>query len=221
VTFRIVHIDDDADIRKVVELSLSLDPAFMVVSCSNGYDALLDAERWPPDLVLCDVMMPGMDGLSVIRNFHESERTARVPVVFMTACAQEGEIERLLLLGAAAVFTKPFDPMTLAAKVRNQIRSVKLDAACYNFSDRLRCDAALLAEYRRGLVDNPGSPTVPDGLETCVHKLSGAAGVFNFKTVSSTASAVEIAIIERRAGRGSPGIIEAKLDALLECMERA
>ena len=105
--------------------------------------------------------------------------------------------------------------------LRHQLHSIKSDAARYNFADRLRSDAASLAQYRKTLSDDPDSSVLPEGFQMCVHKLSGAAGVFNFQTVSSTASALEDAIVERRAGRGALGIVEANLDALLECIARA
>ena len=82
-------------------------------------------------------------------------------------------------------------------------------------------DAVTLANYRKTLRDRPSSSVLPDGLETCVHKLSGAAGVFDFQAVSRAASAVEGAIVERCAGRGAPGTVETSLDALLECIGRA
>jgi HPt (histidine-containing phosphotransfer) domain-containing protein len=61
---------------------------------------------------------------------------------------------------------------------------------------------------------------VPDGLQSCVHKLAGAAGVFEFQAVSSSASALEEAIIERGAGRDTPDKVLSNLDALLACIER-
>lgn len=220
-SLRILHVDDDSDIRAVVELSLNLDPDFSVMSCANGNDALAIAAKWAPDLILCDVMMPGMDGPIVLALLRQDPRTAKIPVAFMTGRAQTSEIEQLKLFGAVAVFIKPFDPLTLAAMVRSQFYSTKLNVARYNFVDRLRTDAATLAEYRTVLGGNSGVFAIPEGLRSCVHKLSGAAGIFNFQTVSATASALEQAIIERHAGRGAPGMIEANLDALLECIERS
>jgi HPt (histidine-containing phosphotransfer) domain-containing protein len=84
----------------------------------------------------------------------------------------------------------------------------------------MRTDAAMLAQYRRTLSGDPDSSVLPEGLQSCVHKLSGAAGVFNFQTVSSAASALEDAIVERRAGRGALGVVEANLDVLIECIKR-
>jgi HPt (histidine-containing phosphotransfer) domain-containing protein len=137
----------------------------------------------------------------------------------MTARAGSNELEHLMSIGAAAVFTKPFDPMLLADMVRTQLRSVKSDAVRYDFAARMHSDAAELARYRKILCDNPDLVLLPEGFQSCVHKLSGAAGVFNFQAVSRRASALETAIVERCAGRGAPGTVEAILDALLGCIE--
>lgn len=221
MTFRILHIDDDADIREIVQFSLALDPGLTPRSCASGGDALAMAAEWAPDLILCDVMMPGMDGPTTLARLRENPKTAKTPIVFMTARAGFDELKHLMSLGATAIFTKPFDPMKLASMARDQLNFVETDAVPYGFAERLHSDAAALANYRKALRDRPDSSILPEDLETCVHKLSGAAGVFNFQAVSRAASAVEGAIVERRAGRGVPGIIEASLDVLLECIGRA
>jgi CheY-like chemotaxis protein len=218
--FRILHIDDDSDIREIVALSLGLDSALTLISCAGGADALATAAEWAPDLILCDVMMPGMDGPTMLARLRENPRTAKTPVVFMTARAGSNELEHLMSIGAVAVFTKPFDPMLLADMVRTQLRSIKSEAVRYDFAARMNSDAAELARYRKILCDNPDSVLLPEGFQSCVHKLSGAAGVFNFQAVSRTASALEAAIVERCAGRGAAGTVEANLDALLGCIER-
>jgi CheY-like chemotaxis protein len=220
MSFRILHVDDDSDIRKIVELSLGLDSNLTLVSCGNGADALAIASEWKPDLILCDFMMPGMDGPTVLTRLRECPATEKTPVVFMTARVESPELRRLMSLGAAAVFTKPFDPMTLAEMVRDQLYAAKSDAVRYDFTARMHADAALLATYRKALSDNLGSTIFLDGFQSCVHKLSGAAGVFNFQTVSRAASSLEVAIVERHAGRGTLGNIEANLDVLLECIAR-
>jgi CheY-like chemotaxis protein len=121
-SLRILHVDDEPDIREVVELSLGLDPAFSVRSCASGSDALAAAADWSPDLILCDVMMPVMDGPATLKHLQEDPRTAGIPVVFMTARAQTRELDHFKSLGAAGVIVKPFDPMTLAASLRNQMQ---------------------------------------------------------------------------------------------------
>jgi two-component system OmpR family response regulator len=218
--FRILHIDDDSDIREIVALSLSLDPSLVILSCADGAAALATAAESAPDLILCDVMMPGMDGPTMLARLRENPETSKIPVVFMTARAGSNELEHLMSIGAVAVFTKPFDPMLLADMVRTQLRSAKSDAVHYDFAARMQSDATELARYQKMLGDHPVSVLLPEGFQSCVHKLSGAAGVFNFQAVSLAASDLEAAIVEGCAGRGAPGTVEAKLDALLGCIER-
>src|ERR1700729_1589052 len=126
--FRILHIDDDSDIREIVALSLSLDPSLTIVSCADGASALATAAEWAPDLILCDVMMPGMDGPAMLARLRENPSTAKTPVVFMTARAGLDELKHLMSLGATAIFTKPFDPMKLADMARDQLNFVESDA---------------------------------------------------------------------------------------------
>jgi two-component system OmpR family response regulator len=118
---RILHVDDEADIREVVELSLGLDPAISVRSCACGADAIAAAAEWCPDMILCDVMMPVMDGPATLARLRESPQTVNTPVVFMTARVQTHEIEHFKSLGAVGVIAKPFDPMTLAESVRQHL----------------------------------------------------------------------------------------------------
>jgi len=120
--FRVLHVEDEPDIREVVELSLQLDPDLTVKSCGNPTDALSEAADWMPDLILMDAMMPVMDGPELLAQLREDRRTAAIPVVFMTARAQHSEIEHFISLGAAGVIAKPFDPLTLAKSVRDCLR---------------------------------------------------------------------------------------------------
>jgi CheY-like chemotaxis protein len=118
---RILHVDDEPDIRAVVELSLGLDSSFTVQSCPSGGEGLAAVAECPPDLILLDVIMPGMDGPTTLARLQENPHTAAIPVVFMTARAQTREIELFLSLGAVGVIAKPFDPMMLAALVRQYV----------------------------------------------------------------------------------------------------
>ena len=84
----------------------------------GGCDLAVLRADWPPDLILLDVTMPVMDGPAMLGRLHENPATANIPVVFMTAHAQTREIAHYRSLGAAGVIVKPFDPMTLAARVQ-------------------------------------------------------------------------------------------------------
>jgi CheY-like chemotaxis protein len=118
-SFRVLHIDDESDILEIAAASLGLDPELEVRDSISGADGLAAAVEWRPDLILLDVMMPGMDGPATLRHLRENPQTADIPVVFMTARAQTRELDHFKSLGAGGVIVKPFDPMTLAASVRN------------------------------------------------------------------------------------------------------
>ena len=118
---RILLVDDEPDIREVVDVSLGLDPEFKMRACASGVDALVMAAQWSPSLILLDVMMPLMDGPATLANLRKNPRTAQIPVVFLTARTQTAEIEYFISLGAQGVLSKPFNPMTLAASVRSYL----------------------------------------------------------------------------------------------------
>jgi len=88
---------------------------------------------------------------------------------------------------------------------------------CERFDERLRNDAATLALFREKLRSGAESPVLLQNLHSCAHKLAGAAGIFGYPAVSGTASTLEEDIVERLAGRLTPGKVEADLDALIAC----
>src|ERR1700676_2298688 len=92
-SFRILHVDDEPDILEVVMLSLRRDREFTIRSCISGENAIAEAAEWAPDLILCDVMMPVMDGPATLVRLRANPRTATIPVVFMTARAQIRELD--------------------------------------------------------------------------------------------------------------------------------
>ncbi len=220
-SFRILHVDDDPLMRDVVELALGFDAEFVVMSCTGAKEALAAIPGWDPELIILDVIMPDMDGPAMLACMREDAAMAKIPVIFITARCPPAEREHLMSLGAVAVIAKPFYPVKLAETVRRHMQTIKLATAGYNFAQRLRGDAATLATFRDKLRNGADSSFVPDEFQSFVHKLAGAAGVFDYQTVSTTAASLEDAIIERRAGRGAPGTVEANLDALLETIERA
>jgi CheY-like chemotaxis protein len=114
----VLLIDDEPDIRRIGELSLARVGGLTVHLASSGQEGVDAAARVQPDVILLDMMMPLMDGRATLAALKARADTAAIPVVFMTAKAQRQEVELFLALGAAGVITKPFDPMTLPAKVR-------------------------------------------------------------------------------------------------------
>ena len=115
---RILYVDDEADIREVAEMAIQLHPDLEVRCCASGQEGLELAAQWQHDLILLDVMMPGMDGPTTLAALRAQESTSLIPVVFITARTQATEIDGLISAGALGVIPKPFDPMTLAQSVR-------------------------------------------------------------------------------------------------------
>jgi CheY-like chemotaxis protein len=219
-SFRILHVDDEPDIRELVEFSLTLDPGFSVRSCTSGAEALAAATSWSPDMILCDVMMPGMDGPATLTRLRALPQTAEIPVVFMTARAQSRELEHFKSLGAIGVIAKPFDAMMLADAVRGQMRSAKVAKLGDGFGNRLRATVVTLSGCRGMLRSGQPLSVTFDELEACAHKLSGAAGIFGYEQISLAAAALEDSAIEHRRGRGPLEAVAVDLDRLIACIER-
>jgi DNA-binding response OmpR family regulator len=117
-----LYVDDEPDIREVALMALGLDAEFEASGCASGMEAVEALQSSKPDLVLLDVMMPVMDGPATLRAIRSHPEGASVPIVFITARTQQAEVDSLMALGAAGVIAKPFDPMTLAARVREHLR---------------------------------------------------------------------------------------------------
>jgi signal transduction histidine kinase len=214
---RILHVDDEPDIREVVEMSLGLDTDFVTRNVGSGKEALVIAVEWMPDLILLDVMMPAMDGPATLARLRADKRTADIPVVFMTARAQAREIELLNSLGAMGVIDKPFDPMNLAAVVRTYLPKPGIDLRSLrnNFRKRVKLEAIVLGKYRTSIQDGTASAASLAGIRTIAHGLAGAGGIFGFDRISEAASLLETAVLKDLDGSG--GSVVPALECLLGC----
>jgi CheY-like chemotaxis protein len=116
---RILIIDDEDDIREVAALSLEATAGWDVLTASSGAAGIAEATAAspPPDAILMDVMMPGMDGPSTFRMIQQDPAISRIPVLLLTAKVQGVDQRRFAGLGVAAVLFKPFDPLTLASQI--------------------------------------------------------------------------------------------------------
>jgi len=106
---KILVVDDDAVIQQLIEVNLELE-GYEVDKASNGQEALDKVAQDAPDLILLDVMMPRMNGRDVCRLLKSDPKTASIPIIFLSARAQDMDVEAGLELGADAYVTKPFDP---------------------------------------------------------------------------------------------------------------
>ncbi len=114
---RIFYVEDEPDIMAVARLVLQDVGGFELETAICGTDALETIVRFQPDLILLDVMMPGMDGPTTLQALRKLEGLQETPVLFMTAKVQIEEIEQYKALGAIDVIPKPFDPMTLSEQI--------------------------------------------------------------------------------------------------------
>lgn len=114
---RILYVEDEADIQAVARLALEMVGGFTLEVCSSGKEALEKAPGFAPQLLLLDVMMPGMDGPATLAALRAQPGTAATPAIFMTAKVQPGEVAQYREQGALDVIPKPFDPMTLSSTI--------------------------------------------------------------------------------------------------------
>lgn len=114
---KILLVEDDNHIRLIIKTSLVKLAQWQVIEACNGAEALRMADQERPDLILLDIMMPGMDGTTTFKELQKNETLNYVPVIFMTAKVQRQEIESYIKLGARGVITKPVDPMTLPEQI--------------------------------------------------------------------------------------------------------
>jgi len=115
---KVLLVDDDDDIRKIGQLSLEAVGKFQTSSASSAAEGLALAKSTPHDVILMDMMMPGMDGLQALAEIRRMPELANTPVIFMTAKVQRNEVAGYIAKGAAGVIHKPFDPMTLPDEIR-------------------------------------------------------------------------------------------------------
>jgi two-component system OmpR family response regulator len=219
---QVLHVDDESDIREVVELALGFEADFTTRSCSSGKEALHAVADYPPDIILLDVMMPVMDGPATLARLREDPGTANIPVLFMTARVQARELDVFYSLGAVGVIAKPFDPMTLATSVRAHVPSapsfdIRLEALRNTFLRRAENDAAALSECRLMMESGNALLTTWIEIKNVAHGLAGAGGIFGFQDISDAAASLEEAIILEHVSNFDE--ISHALDCLLVCIE--
>ncbi len=110
---KVLCIEDDPDIRLILDLSLRVIGGYEVRLCEGGEAGLETLKTFRPNIILLDVMMPGLSGPETLAQIQTQDDLRDIPVVFMTAKAMIEELRPLLDIGATGVIVKPFDPMTL------------------------------------------------------------------------------------------------------------
>jgi len=237
---RILYVDDEPDIREVGKLALEAVGGNVVEVCSSGAEALYALPRFKPDLILLDVMMPGMDGPTTLRKLRELPESQGVPAVFMTAKVQPQEIDELKRCGAVGVIPKPFDPMTLAQTVLEIWSANRATGAAPGNTppkDLSHDDAQAMAQFTleyvqalpgkladvvtlwQALAAGGAPPEVRKELYRKVHGLAGSAKTFGRPAVSVAARALELVLKPIAALAGPPKPEElARLPGLVDAL---
>src|SRR5215210_1211470 len=142
---RVLVVDDEAPIRLLCRVNLEAE-GMEVLEAADGVAGVETAKAERPDVILLDVMMPGMDGWQVAEQLVEDEGTSQIPLVFLTARAELRDRARGLELGGVDYITKPFNPVELASVIEGLLARVRRGER-----DELRREK--IAELRTLLVD--------------------------------------------------------------------
>ncbi len=198
---RILLVEDDPDIQEVTSVLLSDMAGFEVKACSSAPEALENAPAFAPDLILLDVMMPGLDGKGAFAAFRELPATAHTPVIFMTAMVDPREIAQYRQLGSLGVIPKPYEPDTLADTIQsmwdrhqttrlNQSRREVLAALRKLYAEDLPKRLQAIEEAAASLQENGWDPQVAASLYEMAHRLAGSAAIYGFPEVSEAAQRI-------------------------------
>lgn len=122
---KILIVDDEPNILKLVDFNLAKEN-FQVITAENGLDAIEKANQLLPDLIILDLMLPEMDGMEVCRSLQKNDQTRNIPIIMLTAKAEEFDKILGLELGADDYITKPFSPRELVARVKARLRRLKV-----------------------------------------------------------------------------------------------
>jgi two-component system, OmpR family, response regulator len=204
----VLYVDDDPDICEVVKTTLCLIAGLTVRTAGSGEQAIDLAYELRPDLVLMDVMMPGLDGPSTLKRMREHALLADIPVIFLTAKVLPAEVAHFLQLGAIGVIGKPFDPLKLCDElfalwqhsgvepekikgtdVEQSRVKAEVGSLTDSFLERTRSDVVhLRAIIERARHENR---FVFEEVQRIAHSIHGAGAMFGFPEVSATGGAIE------------------------------
>jgi two-component system OmpR family response regulator len=203
----VLYVDDDPDICEVVQATLCLIAGLNVHTAGSGEQAIDLAYELRPDLILMDVMMPGLDGPATLKRMREHALLADIPIVFLTAKVLPAEVAHFLQLGAIGVIGKPFDPLKLGDELfaiwenADARRGFEATLACESrvrgqvgsltdsFLQRTRNDVVRL----RTIIERARHEdrSVLGEAERIAHSIHGAGAMFGFPEVSTAGGAIE------------------------------
>ncbi len=151
---KILIVEDESAIRELIRMNLLMNGFEEVFMAEDGESGLESARKWKPDLILLDLMLPGMNGFEVCRKLMEDPETAGIPVVMLTAKSEEEDIVHGLEMGACDYVTKPFSNKILISRIRAHLRRED------SLKDRLQIPKNGVAVNG----ENVGEPAAKDGV---------------------------------------------------------
>jgi CheY-like chemotaxis protein len=203
----VLYVDDDPDICEVVKTTLCMIAGLNVHTAGSGEQAIDLAYELRPDLVLMDVMMPGLDGPSTLKRMREHALLRDIPVIFLTAKVLPAEVARFLQLGAIGVIGKPFDPLKLCdelfalwkhSRVEREVKDTdaeqsqvkaQVSSLAQGFLQRTRGDVVhLRAIFERARHENR---SVFEEAQRIAHSIHGTGAMLGFPEISATGGAIE------------------------------
>ena len=192
---RILVVDDEPDILELVQYNLTREH-YDVVCVESGEEALTQVSATPPDLIILDLMLPGVDGLEVCRTLKRYPHTAVIPVVMLTARGEEADVVAGLELGADDYLTKPFSPRVLLARIRAVLRRQHSEPVA---ADAVLTHGALVLHPGRHEVLVQGQPVVLTLMEfRMLHALAQRPGwVFTRNQLIAAAQGDDVSVTER------------------------
>ncbi len=213
---KVLCVDDVPVIRELARLALESRGGFLVASCGSGEEALAKVPSFAPDILLLDVMMPGMDGPATLEALRKLPETAATPAVFMTGDAGAEEVLHYRQLGAIGTIAKPFDPLTLADRLEDILQSQPV--AGQSLGSGLPAEVvAEFVELQRGYLQglpekmvrlqqalaSDGLDRLPESLreaDLIAHSLAGSAGTFGFPAIGEGAKKLHRTLLPCQEG---------------------
>lgn len=166
--FKVLVVEDEATIQELLQFNLER-VNYKVKVTDSGEEAIKQASKSNPDLILLDIMLPGTDGLEVCKTLKASSKTKNIPIIMLTALCEEADIVAGLELGADDYVTKPFSPRVLLARVKAALR--RPNAATTENSEELITIHNIIIDLTRHRVTIDGNEIILTHTEFKVLKL--------------------------------------------------
>ena len=198
---RILLVEDDPDIQTITSLALGTFGGYEVLVCGSAAEAMDRAAAFAPDLILLDVMMPGVDGIEALKALRKIQETADTPVVFLTARVQPSDIARYQELGSLGLIRKPFEPMGLVETIgqiwsRHVARRTQSRRRLQELRRAYRADLPgkiqRIVDEAAALREGAREPARLRSLYDHIHRLAGSAAVHGFDEISRAAGELEL-----------------------------